>query len=157
MGSSPPKVALPTPSSTPSACPPLSQNWLGDPDLAALWAVLGVLVWMQLGYPFVLFMSGLLRIDPELYEAAALYGALLVAASFTPSTVLYPAARGLRGSWSPPPSPAWKVFAQISSSPLGGGPGNSTPFPSYSPTRTLRTAPTSATDPRSPARSPRSY
>ncbi|MBC7270158.1 MAG: sugar ABC transporter permease, partial [Streptomyces sp.] len=52
----------------------LAQNWLGDPDLA-LWVVLGVLVWMQLGYPLVLFMSGLQRIDPELYEAAALDGA----------------------------------------------------------------------------------
>ncbi len=34
-----------------------------------------VLVWIQLGYPLVIFMSGMQRIDPELYEAASLDGA----------------------------------------------------------------------------------
>ncbi|GAB3800604.1 carbohydrate ABC transporter permease [Micromonospora zhanjiangensis] len=52
----------------------LGRNWLGDPDWALL-SVMGVLVWFQLGYPVVMFMSGLQRIDPEIYEAASLDGA----------------------------------------------------------------------------------
>jgi raffinose/stachyose/melibiose transport system permease protein len=52
----------------------LSRNWLGDPDYA-LYSVMAVLIWVQLGYPIVMFMSGLQRIDPELYEAAGLDGA----------------------------------------------------------------------------------
>ncbi|WP_211294381.1 ABC transporter permease subunit, partial [Lentzea kentuckyensis] len=52
----------------------LGQNWLGDPDIA-LWSVMGVMVWIQLGYPVVIFMAGLQRADPSLYEAAELDGA----------------------------------------------------------------------------------
>jgi raffinose/stachyose/melibiose transport system permease protein len=37
--------------------------------------VMGVMIWFQLGYPIVMFMSGLARVDPELYEAADLDGA----------------------------------------------------------------------------------
>lgn len=49
-------------------------NWLGDPDYA-LYAVMLVLIWAQIGYPVVIFMSALQRVDPELYEAAELDGA----------------------------------------------------------------------------------
>ncbi|MDL4816120.1 carbohydrate ABC transporter permease [Actinomadura opuntiae] len=52
----------------------LAHDWLGDPD-TALWSVLGVMVWMQIGFPLVVFMSGLQRVDPALYEAAELDGA----------------------------------------------------------------------------------
>lgn len=52
----------------------LSRDWLGDPDYALL-SVMGVMGWFQLGYPVVMFMAGLQRIDPELYEAASLDGA----------------------------------------------------------------------------------
>ena len=52
----------------------LAHNWLGDPKFA-LYSVMAIMVWIQLGYPIVLFMSGLQRIDPELYEAADLDGA----------------------------------------------------------------------------------
>lgn len=52
----------------------LAQDWLGNPDLA-LYSVMGVLVWVQLGYPVVIFMAGLQRVDPTLYEAAELDGA----------------------------------------------------------------------------------
>jgi len=52
----------------------LSRNWLGDPKYA-LYSVMAVMIWFQLGYPVVMFMSGLQRIDPELYEAADLDGA----------------------------------------------------------------------------------
>ena len=49
-------------------------DWLGDPDLA-IYAVMLMLVWSQIGYPVVIFMSALGRVDPELYEAASLDGA----------------------------------------------------------------------------------
>ena len=49
-------------------------NWLGDPDLA-LPSVMLVLIWIQIGYPTVIFMSALARVEPELYEAAELDGA----------------------------------------------------------------------------------
>jgi raffinose/stachyose/melibiose transport system permease protein len=52
----------------------LARNWLGDPKYA-LFSVMAVMIWFQLGYPIVMFMSGLQRIDPELYEAADLDGA----------------------------------------------------------------------------------
>ncbi|MBE1537731.1 carbohydrate ABC transporter permease [Actinomadura algeriensis] len=52
----------------------LAHNWLGDPD-TALWSVLGVMVWTQIGFPLVIFMSGLQRVDPSLYEAAEIDGA----------------------------------------------------------------------------------
>ena len=52
----------------------LGRNWLGDPKYA-LYSVMAVMIWFQLGYPVVMFMSGLQRIDPELYEAADLDGA----------------------------------------------------------------------------------
>ncbi|GID91961.1 carbohydrate ABC transporter permease [Amorphoplanes digitatis] len=52
----------------------LTRNWLGDPDYA-LYSVMAIMIWVQLGYPIVMFMSGLQRIDPELYEAADLDGA----------------------------------------------------------------------------------
>lgn len=52
----------------------LAQNWLGDP-MWALPAVSAVIVWVQVGYCLVVFMAGLARIDPSLYEAAELDGA----------------------------------------------------------------------------------
>jgi ABC-type sugar transport system permease subunit len=52
----------------------LNLDWLGDPDLA-LATVMAVMVWFQLGYPVVIFMAGLQRVDPAFYEAAELDGA----------------------------------------------------------------------------------
>ncbi|GAB2627993.1 sugar ABC transporter permease [Streptomyces capparidis] len=105
----------------------LTRNWLGDPDLA-LWAVLTVLVWMQLGYPLVLFLSGLQRIDPELYEAAALDGASwwtrftrITVPMLRPEVYVVLVTTTIAGL---------KVFAQIFVL-TGGGPGNSTLVPSY--------------------------
>ncbi|MDM7855780.1 carbohydrate ABC transporter permease [Cellulomonas alba] len=49
-------------------------NWLGEPK-TALASVMLMLVWVQIGYPVVVFMSALQRVDPELYEAAELDGA----------------------------------------------------------------------------------
>lgn len=105
----------------------LAQNWLGDPDFA-LWAVLAVLVWMQLGYPLVLFLSGLQRIDPELYEAASLDGASwwqrfarITVPMLRPEVYVVLVTTTIAGL---------KVFAQIFVL-TGGGPGNSTLVPSY--------------------------
>ncbi|WP_327585541.1 sugar ABC transporter permease [Nonomuraea sp. NBC_00507] len=52
----------------------LELDWLGDPDLA-LATVMAVMVWFQLGYPVVIFMAGLQRVDPAYYEAAEIDGA----------------------------------------------------------------------------------
>ena len=52
----------------------LAVNWLGEPNLA-LPSVMAVMVWLQLGYALVVFMAGLARVDPALYEAAELDGA----------------------------------------------------------------------------------
>jgi raffinose/stachyose/melibiose transport system permease protein len=52
----------------------LAQNWIGDATYA-LPAVSLVIVWIQVGYCLVVFMAGLSRIDPSLYEAAQLDGA----------------------------------------------------------------------------------
>ena len=52
----------------------LASNWLGSPS-TALVSIMVVLVWVQLGYPVVIFMAALGRVDPELYEAAELDGA----------------------------------------------------------------------------------
>lgn len=50
------------------------QDWLGDPHVA-LYSVMAVMVWVQLGFPLVIFMAGLQRVDPALHEAAELDGA----------------------------------------------------------------------------------
>jgi len=52
-------------------------DWLGQPA-TALPSVMVVLIWIQIGYPTVIFMSALQRVDPELYEAAELDGAAWV-------------------------------------------------------------------------------
>jgi raffinose/stachyose/melibiose transport system permease protein len=52
----------------------LTQNWLGDANLA-LSSVMVMLIWFQIGYPLVIFMSGLQRVDPQIYEAAKIDGA----------------------------------------------------------------------------------
>lgn len=49
-------------------------DWLGDPGIA-LYAIMLMMIWVQVGYPVVIFMSGLQRVDPSLYEAASLDGA----------------------------------------------------------------------------------
>jgi raffinose/stachyose/melibiose transport system permease protein len=52
----------------------LREDWLGDPKLA-LYTVMGVMVWVQIGFPLIVFMAGLQRVDPSLYEAAEIDGA----------------------------------------------------------------------------------
>lgn len=52
----------------------LQHDWLGKPDTALIFLML-IMIWIQIGYPLIIFMSGLQRVDPELYEAASLDGA----------------------------------------------------------------------------------
>jgi raffinose/stachyose/melibiose transport system permease protein len=52
----------------------LALNWLGS-TTSALPTVMMVMIWIQIGYPVVIFMAALQRVDPELYEAAELDGA----------------------------------------------------------------------------------
>jgi len=40
----------------------LAQNWLGNPDLA-LFSVMGMMVWFQIGFPLVIFFTALQRMD----------------------------------------------------------------------------------------------
>jgi N-acetylglucosamine transport system permease protein len=49
-------------------------EWLGDPSLA-LWCVIAVLVWSQVGFFVVLFSAGMASIPKDFYEAALLDGA----------------------------------------------------------------------------------
>ncbi len=52
----------------------LAQNWLGNPN-TALPSVMVILIWFQIGYPLVIFMAALQRVDQELLEAAEMDGA----------------------------------------------------------------------------------
>lgn len=105
----------------------LARNWLGDPDYA-LYTIMAVLVWFQLGYPLVMFMSGLQRVDPELYEAAALDGAgwwqrfrRIAVHQIKPEIYVVLVTTTIA---------ALKIFGQIFVL-TRGGPGNATLVPSY--------------------------
>lgn len=47
-------------------------NWLGGSYGTAMTSVMILMIWIQIGYPVVIFMAALQRVDPELYEAAEL-------------------------------------------------------------------------------------
>ena len=105
----------------------LARNWLGDPRYA-LYSVMGVMIWFQLGYPVVMFMAGLQRVDPELYEAADLDGANwwrrftgIAVHLIKPEIYVVLLTTTIA---------ALKVFGQIFVL-TRGGPGNATLVPSY--------------------------
>jgi len=50
-------------------------NWLGGQYSTAIISTMVLMVWIQLGYPVVIFMAALQRVEPELYEASELDGA----------------------------------------------------------------------------------
>ena len=102
-------------------------DWLGSAD-AAIYGIMLMLVWLQLGYPVVIFMAALGRVDPSVYEAADVDGASWWA-QFSRITIpeLKPeifivTLTALVG--------ALKVFAPILIL-TGGGPEGSTVVPSY--------------------------
>ncbi len=49
-------------------------GWLSDRDLA-LWAIIIVAIWRQVGYVMVLYLAGLKSVNPEFLEAATIDGA----------------------------------------------------------------------------------
>src|SRR3954447_7176548 len=102
-------------------------NWLGSPT-TALPSVMLVLVWVQIGYPVVIFMFALQRVDPELYEAAELDGAgwwrrfrAITIPQIRPETFVVVLTCTIA---------AMKVFGPIFAL-TRGGPDNATNVPSY--------------------------
>jgi raffinose/stachyose/melibiose transport system permease protein len=105
----------------------LAHNWLGSPGTALL-SIMAVMVWVQIGYPVVIFMAALQRVDPELYEAAELDGAgwfqrfrWITAASIRPEIFVVTLTCTIA---------ALKVFGPVFLL-TRGGPGTSTIVPSY--------------------------
>lgn len=105
----------------------MALNWLGSTD-TALPSVMAVMVWVQVGYPVVIFMSALQRVDPELYEAAELDGAgwftrfrAITLPQIKPETFVVTLTCTIA---------ALKVFGPIYVL-TRGGPENSTNVPSY--------------------------
>jgi raffinose/stachyose/melibiose transport system permease protein len=105
----------------------LAKDWLGDPNLALL-SVMAILVWIQLGYPIVMFMAGLQRVNPELYEAAEVDGATWWQ-RFTKITI-HQVRPEIYVVLVTTTIAALKTFAQVYVL-TRGGPGNSTLVPSY--------------------------
>jgi raffinose/stachyose/melibiose transport system permease protein len=105
----------------------LTRNWLGDPSYA-LYSVMAVLVWVQIGYPIVVFMAGHQRLDPQLVEAANVDGATWWQ-RFTWITVhlLKPEIYVVLVTTT---IAALKIFGQIFVL-TRGGPGDATLVPSY--------------------------
>ncbi len=52
----------------------LAREWLTTGRSAQVWLSI-IMVWLQLGYTTMIFLAGMSRIDPRLYEAASLDGA----------------------------------------------------------------------------------
>ncbi|HEX8344507.1 MAG TPA: sugar ABC transporter permease [Actinoplanes sp.] len=105
----------------------LAHNWLGSPGTALL-SIMVVMVWVQIGYPVVIFMAALQRVDPELYEAAELDGAgwfqrfrWITAAGIRPEIFVVTLTCTIA---------ALKVFGPVYLL-TRGGPGTSTIVPSY--------------------------
>lgn len=105
----------------------LQHDWLGKPDTALIFLML-IMIWIQLGYPLVIFMSGLQRVDPELYEAASLDGAnwwqrfrAITLPSIKPEIFVVALTCTIA---------ALKVFAPVYML-TRGGPGKGTTVPSY--------------------------
>ncbi|NDK32203.1 carbohydrate ABC transporter permease [Nesterenkonia haasae] len=105
----------------------LANNWLGDPN-TALFSIMAVLIWVQIGYPVVIFMAALERVDPELYEAAEVDGAgwfrrfyAITLPQIRPETFVVALTCTIA---------ALKVFAPVYAL-TGGGPNNATIVPSY--------------------------
>ncbi|WP_227468120.1 carbohydrate ABC transporter permease [Microbacterium sp. YJN-G] len=105
----------------------LRQNWLGDSDVA-IYAVINVLIWLQIGYTVVIFMAGLSRVDPALHEAAELDGAgwitrfrVITLNQLRPEIAVVIITTSVA---------ALKVFAPIFVL-TRGGPGTSTMVPAY--------------------------
>ncbi|AEJ18891.1 binding-protein-dependent transport systems inner membrane component [Gracilinema caldarium DSM 7334] len=104
----------------------LTRNWLGDPT-SALPSVMGIMVWFQIGYPLVICMSALQRIDPQILEAAQIDGAGWLRRFFISIFIIRPEILVVVLTTT---IYALKLFAQIYVL-TRGGPGTATLVPSY--------------------------
>lgn len=102
-------------------------NWLGDAKTAIL-SLSVIMVWIQIGYTIVIFMSGMSRLDPSLQEAAQIDGAswfqrfrVITWAQLGPEIGVVLLTTTVA---------ALKVFAPVYVM-TGGGPGNATTVPSF--------------------------
>jgi len=105
----------------------LTRSWLGDTS-TALPSIMMMMIWFQIGYPLVIFIAALQRIDPAVYDAADLDGASRLQRYFyitiplirpeifvvVLTTIIY----------------TLKTFAQVYVT-TKGGPGRATIVPSY--------------------------
>lgn len=105
----------------------VAQDWLGDPHFALL-SVMGVMVWIQIGFPLVIFMSGLQRVDPALLEAAEMDGASWLRRFWHVTVPQIRPEIYVALLWCT--IAALKVFPQIYVL-TRGGPGGATNVPSY--------------------------
>ena len=102
-------------------------NWLGDGNVA-IWSLSVIMVWIQIGYTIVIFMSGLSRLDPSLTEAAQLDGAtwfqrfrIIIIPQLAPEIGVVLLTTMVA---------ALKVFSPVYVM-TNGGPGTSTQVPAY--------------------------
>lgn len=100
----------------------LAQNWLGDSAIA-LWTVMGVMIWQNVGLSMVIYLAGLQGISAELLESASLDGAgwwqrlrLVTLPLLIPATTVVMSLLLIS---------SLKVFDQVFAM-TGGGPGYST-------------------------------
>ncbi|SFK81682.1 multiple sugar transport system permease protein [Paenibacillus sp. 1_12] len=97
-------------------------KWIADPDVA-LYCVMGLMVWVNIGYNMIVFMAGLQSIPNDLYEAADIDGAsklkqfISITVPLLSPTTFFLLVTGIIGSF--------KVFDVIAVL-TGGGPANST-------------------------------
>jgi raffinose/stachyose/melibiose transport system permease protein len=105
----------------------LAQNWLGDPSFA-LFSVMAMMVWFQIGFPLVIFFTALQRMDQTIIEAASLDGASgwqtfihITIHQIRPEVFVVVLMTTIA---------TFKVFAQVFVL-TRGGPGTSTYVPSY--------------------------
>jgi multiple sugar transport system permease protein len=97
-------------------------KWMADPDVA-LYCVMGLMVWVNIGYNMIVFMAGLQSIPNDLYEAADIDGASKfrqfynITVPLLSPTTFFLLVTGIIGSF--------KVFDVIAVL-TGGGPANST-------------------------------
>ena len=52
----------------------LVRDWLGQPSIA-IFSIMGIVIWKEVGFGIVLFLARLMSIEEELYEAARIDGA----------------------------------------------------------------------------------
>ncbi|MDC7125184.1 MAG: sugar ABC transporter permease [Spirochaetales bacterium] len=103
-----------------------THNWLGEAE-TALPSVMGIMIWFQIGYPLVIFMSALQRVDPQILEAASLDGARWRHRMQIVISVIIPEISVVVLTTT---IAALKIFAQIYVL-TRGGPGHATIVPSY--------------------------